>query len=87
MPPGAWSAGILTAGPGDVPLSIAAVAESVGFRDVSYFHRAFRKRYGITPKDASFDPKVAVAMSTTVPNHPSASNSLQTIHHWLGAGI
>lgn len=31
--------------------SISAVALMCGFNDVSYFNRAFRKRYGCTPSD------------------------------------
>lgn len=31
--------------------SIATVAMACGFNDVSYFNRAFRKRYGCTPSD------------------------------------
>ncbi|HEY1246168.1 MAG TPA: helix-turn-helix transcriptional regulator [Hyphomicrobiaceae bacterium] len=31
--------------------TIAAVALAAGFRDVSYFHRAFRRRFGVTPAD------------------------------------
>lgn len=31
--------------------SISAVALKCGFNDVSYFNRAFRKRYGCTPSD------------------------------------
>jgi AraC-like DNA-binding protein len=30
---------------------IAAVAYECGFRDLSYFNRAFRRRYGLTPSD------------------------------------
>ncbi len=30
-------------------LSVDEVCRECGFRDLSYFHRAFRKRYGITP--------------------------------------
>lgn len=31
--------------------TITEVAMSVGFRNLSYFHRAFRKKYGMTPKE------------------------------------
>lgn len=30
---------------------VSAVASACGFNDVSYFNRAFRKRYGCTPSD------------------------------------
>ena len=30
-------------------LSIIEVSMSVGFRNLSYFHRAFKKKYGMTP--------------------------------------
>ena len=31
--------------------SISAIAYDVGFGDLSYFNRAFRRRYGATPSD------------------------------------
>lgn len=31
--------------------SVSAIAATCGFNDVSYFNRAFRKRYGCTPSD------------------------------------
>lgn len=31
--------------------SINAIAAACGFNDISYFNRAFRKRYGCTPSD------------------------------------
>jgi AraC-like DNA-binding protein len=31
---------------------ISAIAYDVGFRDLSYFNRTFRRRYGTTPTDA-----------------------------------
>ena len=34
------------------PRSISAIAFECGFGDLSYFNRAFRKRYGMTPSDA-----------------------------------
>ena len=30
---------------------VSAIASACGFNDVSYFNRAFRKRYGCTPSD------------------------------------
>jgi AraC-like DNA-binding protein len=32
-------------------LAVSAIAYDVGFGDLSYFNRCFRKRYGITPRD------------------------------------
>jgi AraC-like DNA-binding protein len=32
--------------------TIAAIALSVGFGDLSYFNRTFRRRFGMTPSDA-----------------------------------
>lgn len=32
--------------------SVSAIAHESGFADLSYFNRAFRKRYGMTPSDA-----------------------------------
>ncbi|MCB2022186.1 MAG: helix-turn-helix transcriptional regulator, partial [Burkholderiaceae bacterium] len=33
----------------DEPQTISAVAYAVGFGDLSYFNRAFRRRYGVPP--------------------------------------
>lgn len=33
------------------PLSISSVAFGLGFGDLSYFNRAFRRRYGATPSE------------------------------------
>ncbi|MGA2057754.1 MAG: AraC family transcriptional regulator [Bradyrhizobium sp.] len=30
---------------------VADIAQSCGFGDLSYFNRAFRRRYGMTPSD------------------------------------
>ncbi|MBO0822857.1 MAG: helix-turn-helix transcriptional regulator [Actinobacteria bacterium] len=32
--------------------TISSIANDTGFGDLSYFNRAFRRRYGITPSDA-----------------------------------
>jgi AraC-like DNA-binding protein len=32
--------------------TVASIAYTVGFGDLPYFNRAFRKRYGMTPSDA-----------------------------------
>jgi AraC-like DNA-binding protein len=32
--------------------TVASIAYSAGFADLSYFNRAFRKRYGLTPSEA-----------------------------------
>ena len=32
-------------------LTIAQLAYSNGFNDISYFNRAFRRRFGVTPSD------------------------------------
>lgn len=34
-----------------VKRAISAIAYDVGFHDLSYFNRAFRRRYGVTPTD------------------------------------
>jgi AraC-like DNA-binding protein len=31
---------------------VSDIAHLTGFNDVSYFHRAFRRRFGLTPGDA-----------------------------------
>jgi AraC-like DNA-binding protein len=37
--------------------TIASVAFAAGFSDLSYFHRAFRRRFGKTPSDMRFEAK------------------------------
>ncbi|WP_178133564.1 AraC family transcriptional regulator [Vineibacter terrae] len=37
--------------PGHVGLKISAIALDAGFGDLSYFNRAFRRRYGVTPSE------------------------------------
>jgi AraC-like DNA-binding protein len=37
--------------------TIASVAFAVGFGDLSYFHRAFRRRFGKTPSDMRFEAR------------------------------
>jgi AraC-like DNA-binding protein len=64
-------------------LSVAEVARKWGFSDVGYFHRAFKKRFGLTPGDVSRSA-----------NHPersgphasprSCDRSTTTLHQWVG---
>ena len=35
--------------------TISAIAFSVGFGDISYFNRTFRRRYGVPPSEASVE--------------------------------
>jgi len=37
---------------GRLDQAIGAIALRVGFGDLSYFNRTFRRRYGMTPSDA-----------------------------------
>ncbi len=76
---------MLTTGKSGDSTSIASVSRSVGFRDTSYFHRAFRIRYGITPKDALFSSEEGHPDFASH-DHSSTIESLNTIQHWLGAG-
>ena len=39
-------------GPCAATRTVAAIAGSVGFGDLSYFNRTFRRRYGMTPTEA-----------------------------------
>ncbi len=41
-------------------LSIAAIAYEAGFGDLSYFNRCFRRRYGMTPKEARHERRAAL---------------------------
>jgi len=36
--------------------TLTAIAFEVGFSDLSYFNRAFRRRFGATPSDARATP-------------------------------
>lgn len=42
----------MLSGPGYAHLKVSDIAFGCGFGDLSYFNRAFRKRYGMTPSDA-----------------------------------
>lgn len=65
-------------------LSLTQVAHKWGFRDAAYFHRAFKKRFGLTPGQ--------VALRASEPKPPETNASLlaldtptATLHQWLGA--
>jgi AraC-like DNA-binding protein len=36
---------------------VSDIAYLAGFNDVSYFHRAFRRRFGMTPSDLRNRPR------------------------------
>jgi len=64
-------------------LSLTQVAHRWGFRDAAYFHRAFKKRFGLTPGE--------VALRASEPKLPETNASLlaldtptATLHQWLG---
>ena len=38
--------------------TISSIANDTGFGDLSYFNRTFRRRYGITPSDARWEPGI-----------------------------
>ncbi len=40
----------LTQGQADQSQAVTAIALDCGFNDLSYFHREFRKKFGMTPK-------------------------------------
>jgi AraC-like DNA-binding protein len=56
------------------------IALSCGFNDVSYFHRSFRGRFGMTPSDAraaaAAPPHSAAVASGTIPFSPLVSRGL-----------
>ena len=37
------------------PISLSEVAEQTGFRSYSYFSKAFKKHFGVTPKEYQLD--------------------------------
>ena len=41
--------------------TIGAIAIAVGFGDLSYFHRVFRRRYGVTPSELRAEPSGRLA--------------------------
>jgi YesN/AraC family two-component response regulator len=36
-------------------LSISSIIEKVGFDNLSYFYKLFKKKYGVTPKEYQID--------------------------------
>jgi AraC-like DNA-binding protein len=38
------------------PVSLSEVAEQTGFRSYSYFSKAFKKHFGVSPKEYQLDP-------------------------------
>ena len=52
--------------------TLTAIAFEVGFSDLSYFNRAFRRRFGATPSDlraqAARDAKSGSALAILLPN-------------------
>jgi AraC family transcriptional regulator of arabinose operon len=48
--------------------SLEEIAYATGFGSYSYFHRAFRKQYGISPRN--YRNSVATALLENVANHP-----------------
>lgn len=48
--------------------SLEEIAYATGFGSYSYFHRAFRKQYGISPRN--YRNSVATTLLENVANHP-----------------
>ncbi|TPN76772.1 helix-turn-helix domain-containing protein [Mesorhizobium sp. CU2] len=40
---------------------VSDIAYTVGFNDLSYFHRTFKRRFGVTPADIQMEPGVRLA--------------------------
>ena len=78
---------MLTASQSTRKPSVASIALSLGFRDPSYFHRAFRRRYGLTPTEAARFPKEQCLLPDIVFKNPTTIDSLSTLHNWMGTGI
>jgi len=41
--------------------NISAIAFAVGFGDLPYLNRAFRRNYGVTPSEGGPDPRAALS--------------------------
>jgi len=64
-------------------LSVSEVAQKWGFRDVAYFHRAFKKRFGLTPGEVSRRAIVLDRPETGVSLF-SSDTPIAMLHQWLG---
>ncbi|MBO0832687.1 MAG: helix-turn-helix transcriptional regulator, partial [Actinobacteria bacterium] len=53
--------------------TISSIANDTGFGDLSYFNRAFRRRYGITPSDARLPAVKFVRRQGAQPQQPRTS--------------
>lgn len=69
--------------PGGESLAIRDVSQSFGFDDNAYFHRAFKKRFGLTPREAQESAGMPNALvQPTEATSGDGSPSISFIHTW-----
>ncbi|MEM7792571.1 MAG: helix-turn-helix transcriptional regulator, partial [Verrucomicrobiota bacterium] len=64
-------------------VSVRRIAEQCGFHDISYFHRVFRKRFGMTPKELIYQSSrdADSQFETSIRQRPE----ITTLHQWIGS--
>lgn len=64
----------------DDPRAIRLVAEHWGFDNPAYFSRAFKQRFGVTPRDAR---RYALEIAVPAPGQPSSTEVTRQFQAWL----
>ncbi len=65
------------------PVSIHEIGARWGFRDHGYFHRAFKKQFGITPTDARGTARQATEEASSLTGR-RVLGRIRSVHRWLG---
>ena len=66
------------------PVSIHEIGARWGFRDHGYFHRAFKKQFGITPTDARGTARQATEEASSLTGR-RVLGRIRSVHRWLGS--